>query len=75
MPADRGTRSPVGNTAPDPVAVNVADTRWSVVDVEDLDRAIVEIDAIDDAICAPPRAQATGKRPDQWLAHPERVLS
>jgi hypothetical protein len=71
MPADRGTRSPVGNTAPDPVAVNVADTRWSVVDVEDLDRAIVEIDAI----YAPPRAQATGKRPDQWLAHPERVLS
>jgi hypothetical protein len=48
--------------------------RGAVVDVKDLDRAAVEIDAIDHAVGAPPCAQATCARSDHWLARLERVL-
>ena len=48
--------------------------RGAVVDVKDLGRAAVEIDVIDHAVGAPPRAQATCERSGQWRARPERVL-
>ncbi len=46
-----------------------------MINVEDLDRAVVQVNAVDHTICPPPCAQTAYKRTDQGLAHSEWVLS
>lgn len=49
--------------------------RGAMIDVEHLDRAVVEIDEIDHPIGAPTRTQTASKRSSERLVHAQRVLS
>lgn len=47
----------------------------AVVNVENLDRAALQVDAIDHVVGASSRAQAAGQWPGQGLAHAQWILS